>query len=365
MATAVGPDASDPLERQCRSIFARIHAAPDVDTLAQCRCDVQSAVRDSIVRGVAPEPLTRLLSTTTDLLTRRALELAQIDAGQACPEFCWIAMGSQGRCEQTLNSDQDNAIIFADHGDATATRERLQPLAAQVNAALDSCGLELCRGGIMARERDCCLSLQEWTERFAGWIDHGDPQALLNAAIYFDFRPIHGATALADRLRDWLAAYARDNSRFLLQMTCNALENRPPLGLLRDFALTHGGDHPHTLDLKVNGVTPFVDAARIFGLAAGLTATGTVERLRRAAGPLRLSQAEVDAWSTAFSFIQGLRLRRQDRDCAAGLAAGNHLDPDELSATDRRSLKEAMQRARSLQARLARDFAADPSAFGV
>src|SRR5262249_55437948 len=153
----------------------------------------------------------------------------------------------------TLATDQDNAIIFADAGDSEGVRNALLPLARRVNEALDRCGFPLCRGNVMASNREGCLALAEWRERFARWIGEPDPPALLHAAIFLASRGVHGERTLADSLRAWLAEYAMDRGRFLLPMAHNALANQPPLGLLRDFILSHGAAYPDSLDLKVNG----------------------------------------------------------------------------------------------------------------
>ena len=137
------------------------------------------------------------------------------------------------------------------------------------------------------------------------WIINSAPEALLHASIFFDFRSLYGAHALAEELRLWLARIASDNSRFLHQMAENALRNRPPLGVVRDFVL----GKENMLDLKLNGITPFVDAARIFSLATGVTHTSTIQRLRQSAAALHIPETEVDGWIDAFLFIQMLRLR--------------------------------------------------------
>jgi signal-transduction protein with cAMP-binding, CBS, and nucleotidyltransferase domain len=110
------------------------------------------------------------------------------------------ALGSEGRQEQTLASDQDNGLIFAGSGDAVAVREQLLPMALRINEALDACGFPLCTGQVMASNPQWCLDLHEWRQRFAGWIIEGDPQALLNASIFFDLRPGPiASTAAVDR----------------------------------------------------------------------------------------------------------------------------------------------------------------------
>jgi CBS domain-containing protein len=135
-------------------------------------------------------------------------------------------------------------------------------------------------------------------------------------------------------------------------MAANALNNRPPLGLVRDFVV----GEEHKLDLKLNGFTPFVDAARIFSLAANIPHTNTVQRLRMSAAKLGFSPAETGAWVDALHFIQLLRLRRQHEEIENGSALDNLIDPDTLNDLDRRILKEAFRQARKLQARLALDY---------
>ena len=180
---------------------------------------------------------------------------------------------------------------------------------------------------------------------------------MLHASIFFDFRALYGAEKLVEQLRAWLTEHVRGNQRFLHQMAANALRNRPPLGMVRDFVVGKG----NTLDLKMNGVTPFVDAARIFSLATGAGKTNTVQRLRASAAALRVPASEVEAWINAFLFIQMLRLRhhyeaiaRQEDGAAEEL--DNRIDPAQLNELDRRILKEAFRQARKVQAKLALDY---------
>lgn len=208
----------------------------------------------------------------------------------------------------------------------------------------------------MAGNPRWCLSLEEWHGRFASWIDTGEPQALLHGAIFFDFRALHGEAALAHALRQWLMKHAQHTPRFLHQMAKNALENRPPLGILRDFATSDGEGRPDTLDLKLNGAALFTDAARIYSLATGIAHSNTCERLRGFARVRNIDAREVNAWVDSFLYIQMLRLRQQHRDHLRGVPLTNRLDPDTLNQLERSTLKEAFQQARALQWRLALDY---------
>ena len=335
---------------------AALVAARDVDALVEAARAVHALPRQLLADGLGAESLTALLTGLNDLLVERALELTGCAAALQEVGGCWLAFGSQGRAEQTLATDQDNAILFDDLGDAEARRRNLLPLALAVNRTLDRCGFELCRGNIMASNPQLCLSLAEWKARFAMWIERPDAQALLNATIYFDLRPVGGGAAAAADLRRWLADGVRGNDRFLTLLVLNAQANEPPLGLLRDFVLQRGGEHRHTIDLKTNGVQPFVEAARVYALSCGVELTSTAGRLTAAGRVRGIPEGESAAWCDAFHVIQRLRFELNAGQLEAGGPPHNFLDPDALNPLDRTLLKEALRQARSLQGRLARDF---------
>jgi CBS domain-containing protein len=136
-------------------------------------------------------------------------------------------------------------------------------------------------------------------------------------------------------------------------MAQNAFTNEPPLGRIRDFVPTGGREHPNSIDLKVNGITPFVDAGRILSLAAGVSATNTAQRLRESGQALRMPDAEVAAWLEALEFLQRLRLKRQYALLESGRAAHNFLQLDSLNELERKILRESLRQARKLQSRLA------------
>jgi len=338
-------------------IHSGIRSAETVSRLQQLAADIRSLTHSLLAQGVDAEHMMHLISALNDQLTTRVVELECDAAGVPSASFAWIALGSQGRHEQTLATDQDNGILFADEsGEPARKREGLLPLATRINAQLAECGFPLCKGEVMARNPRWCLSLGEWEETFSTWIDRGDPPSLLNAAIFFDFRAVCGNATPVSRLREWLTATARSNQRFLQQMAKNALGNAPPLGILRDFDVAPHGSVAASIDLKLNGAMPFVDAARILSLAAGDTHTGTVDRLRGAARAFGIGGAEAEAWIEAYLFIQALRLRRHQAQIERNQATDNFLDPNTLNDLDRRILKEALRQARKLQTRIRLDY---------
>jgi CBS domain-containing protein len=339
-------------------ISATIRQARQMSTLIEQATNIRGVARNLLAQGLNAEHLTRIISTLNDLLSQRIIELQLEAAGLDAADFCWISLGSEGRHEQTLSSDQDNGIIFADPSDRTpdSVREILLPVARKINEDLDACGFPLCRGDIMASNPRWCLSASEWRQAFREWIYHCDPEAVLNATIFFDFRPLYGQVSLAEDLRAWLKVVAADNRVFLRHLAESALINRPPLGIVREFVFSGKAGHPHTVDLKVNAATLFTDAARVFALAAGAVQTNTVERLVEWAVMLGISASEIEAWADAFHFLQLTRLRHQQAQIAGGEAPDNFINPDDLNRLNRRILKDTLRLAKDVQIRLALDF---------
>jgi CBS domain-containing protein len=339
-----------------RQLPETIAAAADLPALEQAARDIRELARAMLVNGVAAERLTQFIAALNDRLAHRLIGLELVRHDLADIRICWIALGSEGRLEQTLSTDQDNGIVFS-HAPGLAAdvaRERLLPFAQAVNHALDRCGFPLCRGGVMASNPSWCLSLAEWQRQFASWMRNPDPQALLNSTIFFDFRAVFGDAGLADALREWLLHSAHATPLFLHHLAQGALQTRPPLGFFRDFRYD-SREHPHTIDLKLYGLRPYVEAARIRALQFGIAHTNTGQRLRLAGPHLHLAAGDVQALVDGFYFIQLLRLRHQQFD-SDGKAAPNRIDPDRLNVLDRRMLKEALLQARSLQQALELDY---------
>ena len=332
-----------------------VRAAQSVAQLTGAAGESRLLARHLLAQGVNAEHVTQMTSALNDGLTQRLIELAA--QHRSLPKrWCWLALGSEGRLEQTLATDQDNALIFTASTDAEAARRALLEFANEVNLGLEACGFPLCPGDIMARNPRWCLTLEEWQRVFDGWIRNTNPEALLNAAIFFDFRPLAGDMSLAGALREAVLAQTRGNSRFGRAMTENASQSRPPLGLLEGFFADDGGRFPGALDLKGNGARVFVDAARVLSLAHALPPTGTAARLRAAGAAGVLPQEEVAASVDAFHYIQGLRLRRQHVEGEIPRGAENRIVAENLNAVDRRILKAAFRQAALLQERLRLDF---------
>ncbi len=330
-----------------------IEAAKNLDDLKLSLAQIKKLAKNMMVQGIAIEQLTHLISHLNDQVVRRVIkrrfndhpEVEQID-------FAWIAMGSEGRDEQLFYTDQDNGIIFKDNDNRASTRATLLSFAKDVNHDLDKLGFPLCTGNIMAMNPECCLSDSEWRQRFSRWINNPTPEALLNATIYLDFKGIAGNISLAEQLRKWLCDVVPKQDLFLRFMTQNALRNRPPLGLFKEFTTRDD----HTINLKFNGSAIIVDIARILALKHGSHATNTVERLIAVMDKGDLQSKQAQGCIESFAFIQLIRMKHHFELEDKGLELSNNINPQQLDDLSKRVLRESFRLMRNIQNSLAHQY---------
>ncbi|MDO9278901.1 MAG: DUF294 nucleotidyltransferase-like domain-containing protein [Polaromonas sp.] len=337
-------------KQSLKSVSTTLRAATDTDMLKQAAEGIRRLAHSLLGQGVQARQLTAMISHLNDVLTEKLLALKAEEHSIDMSRLCWLALGSEGRDEQTIATDQDNALILPN--DTTgAQREKILAFAHDVNLVLDACGYPLCRGGVMAGEPACCLTRDEWRARFEQWIRQGTPEDLLNASIYFDFRHLAGDATLAHSLRQEVVQAAQQTPRFLKQMALNALTR----GVALNWRGAIDTDANGTLDLKLQGAAIFVDVARIYSLAHGLAQTNTRQRLEAAGQHMALAENEYGAWVSGFEFLQMLRLRIQ-LEGGAALEQPNRLLVASLNDIDRRILRETLRVARQLQQRLQLDY---------
>lgn len=290
-----------------------------------------------------------LITAITDALTRRLIQMAEAELGPPPVACVWVAAGSQGRCEQTAKSDQDNCMVLHDDFDPAVHGDYFKALARQVCDGLAACGYIHCPGGMMAMNDHWRQPLHTWREYFQQWINFPEPKALMRTTVFFDLRAVHGQTMLLDNLRQEVLARTPRQSLFLAHVVHNAQVQRPALNLLGQIAQIRSGEHAGTVDLKLQAITPIVDLARIYALAAGLLEVNTSDRIEKAALLGDLSEQSSRDLRDALEFVSSQRIRHQTQCMLQGLAPDNHLHLQELSNFERGHLRDALAIIQSLQ----------------
>ncbi len=320
------------------ALLRRVERLASRQRLAGYAAQVAEMAAGLLAARLDPVVIAQLVARLNDTLLRTVLRWAEAELGPAPAPWAWMVLGSEGRMEQTLITDQDNALVFADAG--FPRRAWSQALAERVNADLEAAGFPRCPGGYMARAWNGPLG--EWRQRFRTWLVEPRPQALLEASIFFDHRRAAGTLDVAPL--QGIVADAADLPVFLRGMAEQALRFHPPPTLL----LRMRGESS-TLDLKKQGLSPIVFLARCYALESGAPERNTLERLAAAERAGRMDPELRETVAEAHRFLLGLRLRLQLRRLAEGRAPGDEVALSDLSPVERSRLKESFRAIRGWQ----------------
>jgi CBS domain-containing protein len=345
-------------------LISDIENVVDLNALVKLHSKIDRVLEMFLRQGGEARMMLELVTEFNDRLTIKLLELIESDMenqglGRPPVPYTWMALGSEGRKEQTLRTDQDNALIFTNVPDESM--ERIQKwflgFAERVVDGLERCGFPRCQGGVMASNPEWCQSEKEWRRTFRSWIIDPEPRSLRMASIFFDYREIYAEADHLEKLHKSLHEAMEDNRLFLRFLARNSLYNKPPLGFLRQFVVNKDGEHKNKLNLKLSGLTPIVDAARVMALDQGVEATGfrarlheesprglvtnTLDRLEEVALRGLIKPDMAADLREAFSFITILRITHHLEARARGEMPDNFVNPASLNSLQRKMLKES------------------------
>jgi PAS domain S-box-containing protein len=326
--------------------------------VARCCRRLPALVKALIDAGARPRTVAYMMSAVCDAATSRFIELAVEELGPPPVPFTFIAMGSQGRQEQTLLTDQDNAIIYQqdDAADGAATSAYFLALGERVCQWLNLAGYALCDGKVMASNPDWCRSLPEWKENFADWILKAEPKELLDFSICLDFRAVYGEAELANELRTFIYKVLQDRPSFLPHLAQNVLLFKPPFRLLGRIIKSGGPPgEAGRLNMKET-LMPVIGFGRLYALRHKLPLTHSMERIEALVWKKVLQPAACDAVSASYDFLMRLRFQAQ----LAGLQSGGPMDNcitlNKIGHMDEAMLKQAFLQIESLQKKIGYDF---------
>lgn len=315
---------------------------------------VPGLIRRMLEEGRSARMIGHAVSDLADAVTARLIEQAEDRLGPPPVRYAWLAAGSQGRRELTAGSDQDNGIVLDDaFREGRTQRAYFAALGAHVCDGLHACGYVHCPGEMMATTERWCQPLSVWRGYFSKWIGQPEPEALMLASVFFDFRCVSGFAGLFERLHGFVLDRTRRNTIFLAYLAGNALKRRPPIGFFRNFVLARGDDHDGTMDLKIRGVTPIVELSRVHALSAGIGAVNTFDRLEALGAAGVLSQSGARDLAEALELIGSLRLRHQAKMANGGRRPDNHVRAGELSGAEKKRLRAAFALVRTMQSAMA------------
>ena len=322
-------------------LISDIFKQTDIEGLKSISRKMTHTFTQLVVADANTQMIGNAMSHIGTAFVKRLLQLAEEHFGPPPVAYCFIALGSQAREEQTIKTDQDNALILSNKFDENLHGDYFKMLSDWVCHHLDDCGYTLCTGDIMASNSRWRQPLSVWKENFSEWIQKPKAEALLSLSIFFDLRGIYGDKNLAKQLNQHIRKEAKQHSGFLTLMARNANQRKPPLGFFRQFVLDGEGKQSRTFNLKERGIAPIIDIVRVHALACGSDKLNTLERIEDIEAAGLLPDGRAKDLALALEMIGMVRIRNQKDQIEAGEEANNHVNPENLSSFEKRHLRDA------------------------
>jgi CBS domain-containing protein len=332
-----------------------IKYATDVETLRHIRVQASELTSRYLEQEIPIYFITKVISEINTAITKRIIKLSIAEMGEQPPAaYAWLAMGSQGRKEQLLITDQDNALVFENvpEEDYDRVKAYFLTLSTKVTEKLNTVGFEYCPANIMASNPKWCISLKEWKKQFKDWVNHPTSEKILLSIIFFDFEYIDGDQALYHQMSDSVFRYIKDKEIFLSFLSKATLNNPAPLGFFKQFLVEQDGEHKDQFDIKSRAIRPLVDAARIFSLHHNLKINNTIARYEKLMEVEPQNRDFFESCANAFKILLQFRTLQ-------GLAnndGGKFVDINNLSKADRLKLKSCFKPIKNIQESLTTRF---------
>ncbi|MDQ3536521.1 MAG: DUF294 nucleotidyltransferase-like domain-containing protein [Bacteroidota bacterium] len=349
------------LTDQAHSPFVFIQSvklAVSVKELKRKWTRVPEIVCQLLDRGVRAEIVNQLITSISDTILYKVIEGTIDELGEPPAKFCFIVLGSEGRKEQTLKTDQDNAIIYEDKANEQRelVREYFLNLASIVSEKLDNIGFSYCSGGLMAKNPKWTHSLSHWKNNYDNWINEPIPESVMNYSTFFDNRFIFGEAHLLEDLKEFISHQLKEPSEvFLYHLAKNALLYQTPLTFFNNFKTFTKGEK-NVFDLKKT-MTPIVDLVRVYALKNRIFKTNTGERIQLLLENKIFTEPEYNELLQAYYYLMGMRLKIQARQIMKdNLPPNNFLDPSLLTKVEQVTLKEIFKVIENFQLKIKIEF---------
>jgi CBS domain-containing protein len=329
-------------------LVREIKYAQDAETLKHIRNKASELTKGYLEQEIPIYFITKVISEINAAITKRIIRLAIKELAQEPPvAYAWLAMGSQGRSEQLLMTDQDNALVFEDVDDSAYehVKSYFLKFSTLITQKLHIVGFDYCPANIMASNTKWCLSLKEWKAQFKDWVKQPTSDKILLSIIFFDFEFIFGDKELYNQMSESVFKYISKKQTFLGFLSKVTIENPPPLGFFKQFLVEQDGENKDYFDIKSRAIRPLVDAARIFSLHHGLKVNNTIARYEKLMEVESQNKDLFESCANAFKILLQFRTSQ-------GLAnndSGKFVDINNLSKSDRLKLKSCFKPIKNIQ----------------
>lgn len=329
-------------------LIQEIESSTTIEQLTKLGKKMTEMLKYAVDNNADVQSLIKLIAHFNDALTRRLIfildcrENIKLPAGAA-----YLVLGSEGREEQTLRTDQDSAIVYLDDLPADKLVE-VHRFAERISVALESVGVALCPGNMMANNPEWCHSLSEWKHLTERWITMPSPDHTVYFGVFQDLRVLHGDTAFEEELQTHLCECTRSNTIFFPNMARTIAGFKAPLGMFGRFLVEKKGDNSGKLDLKKGGLFALTRGVSLLALEAGFAGGTTWDKLERLRHLNFISVNDLDVIRDSFTFLMKMRMERQLRAVSYGKEPTNYVDPQLLTVKEQERLRKAFKGANTM-----------------
>jgi CBS domain-containing protein len=313
------------------------------------RARIMQLLQGYLDQNIPMTLISKIITELNEACTTRVIEISLDKMSSAPPvKFAWLALGSQGRSEQMLHTDQDNAIVYENVSDVfkEETKVYFLKFAALVNKGLFEIGYDYCPAEMMASNSKWCMSLEEWKNQVHHWITNPGKNEVLLSFIFFDYSLTHGDAAIVDELSESIFEHVKANPIFYVHLVSGALQSPSPTGFFRQFLVEQDGANKDHFDIKRRALMPLTDAARVLILSHSVKSiSNTAERFEKLA-ELEPNNRELYL-SCSYSFKALLKFRTKQ-----GLLhhdSGQFIALESLSKMEKIKLKRTFKTIKELQ----------------
>ena len=338
-------------------LFERLKSTERISEIREIHNELPLYIRNFVKTGSDINIITRTITGVSDIISQRIITNAISQCGEPPCRFAFIALGSEGRSEQGLSTDQDNAIIFENIYDERKTHveEYFLKLGGIINDLLNQAGYKLCQGEIMANNPRWNQSLSVWKQYFKNWISLPEPQNLIDSSIFFDFRCIYGDNSLCDNLRNYIHTSISTSPAFLSQVAIMSVNYKIPVGMFGKIQTENKDDQTGTFNLK-NAIRLLVNIVRLYAMNHSINETNTLKRLESLYRNNNISLSFYREFSYCFRYLMNVQFQYQINCISQGIPANNYIDLSQLTTTELNNFKNVLSNISTFQSKIKYDF---------
>lgn len=316
--------------------------------LKQVREKLTDLIQSSIAKNIPLPHIYNISGEIISAINKRAIELAILDLGSPPAKFAWLSIGSQGRKEQLLLTDQDSILVFEDVAadKYRDVKDYFVKLSKRTTSILEKVGFSYCQNGNMASNMTWCKSLTDWIKQYNSWMKTPGEKSNEIGSIFFDYEIVFGENKIEDTISEVIFGNIKNNNLFFDYLGNETLRKNPPLNFFKKFNLEEEGENKGKFDIKNRAIMPLVDAARLFTMSMQIKGiNNTYLRFKQLAivdpkySEIYLNCAEAFLTLSKYRTLEGLKYD----------STGQFINVDEYTKADKEKLKNALSPMKDLE----------------